>query len=733
MPTIIFTNVHPIEPTIKKKAMAFLEKLSQNDTTSGLHIEPIQNSADSRVRTGKVDDGYRAVLFKLTGEGSVAYVFYGIWNHDAAIAQAGKVTLTANPINGIPEFNQVDHLDPAPAGSTPATPPALDEPTLLAIHGWTAEDLFAQVGIDPSLAAQAMATRTDDQLMAVADSASAQWQGLALIDLAAGRPLSEVKAALGLDQPVAAAANEDERLLQGMKRPAGRLQFAWIEDSDELRRVVESGDFSAWRVFLHPEQQRYVDQSWGGSARVSGGAGTGKTVVVLHRARRLGKAREDARILVTTFTSNLADALDRDLARLDQTVPRADALGKAGVYVKGIDAVVRAVLTQAGLAAIPSAEKVLGGGVTDLLKRSGPEAWRSAIDSAGASLPDELRSPAFFEAEYAAIVLPNRIRLAEEYFKVRRPGRGVALDRTKRAAVWAVVDAYRARNRVNGTIDFAEAATVAAQWLDDRTGAGEGRFFDHVLVDEAQDLSPGHLQVARALVDVGPDDLFISEDSHQRIYGQKLTLSRFGIKVVGRSRKLTLNYRTTAQNLAWAMTVLDGGSFSDLEGENESHLYRSARSGPRPNLMPNDTLTDELDSAADLIRTWLGAADAPEPETVAILVRDRYQRERVVNGLGERGVEVRAVDREPVRAGRPVVMTMHRAKGTEFSRVLLFGVRDGSIPSSVKEHSYSESDRADALLRERSLLYVAATRARDVLAVSWSGQRSSLLDATGKA
>lgn len=153
----------------------------------------------------------------------------------------------------------------------------------------------------------------------------------------------------------------------------------------------------------------------------------------------------------------------------------------------------------------------------------------------------------------------------------------------------------------------------------------------------------------------------------------------------------------------------------------------SARSGPAPRMMPGGSLADELNAATECLNGWLAEDDGPDPENIAILVRDKFQRERVVAGLTERGINVRGVERGAISAGRPVVMTMHRAKGLEFARVLLFGIRDGSIPAQVREHSYSESDKTDALLRERSLLYVAATRARDVLTVSWSGTRSTLL------
>lgn len=182
------------------------------------------------------------------------------------------------------------------------------------------------------------------------------------------------------------------------------------------------------------------------------------------------------------------------------------------------------------------------------------------------------------------------------------------------------------------------------------------------------------------------------------------------------------------------MRVLSGADWTDLEGETEKHIYHSARSGPEPRLVPTESVNDELDEAAKILKSWLPDADAgagdnraPAPEAIAILVRDRYRRESVVAGLAERGLDVRSVDREPVRSGKPLVMTMHRAKGLEFTHVLLFGIAEGAVPRSLKDYETSEADKADAMLRERALVYVAATRARDVLALTWSGKSSCLI------
>lgn len=729
-----------LEPAIKKKAYAFLEKLTEDDTAPGLHIEPIHNSADARVRTGRVDQGYRAVLFKVPQGQSVVYVFHGIWPHDQAIDVAKRTVLKLNPVNGISEIITVSPTapeqepqsaplelrevhEPERLGAPDETAPAASP--LLVGRGVTRTDLVSELGIGEALADASLAALDEDALLALLADA-VEWQGLALLELASGHSVAQVKEAFSLATAEAEPeASEEERLLKGLQHPAAQISFTWIESNDELRRVVEGGDFGAWRVFLHPEQRKYVERSYGGPFRLAGGAGTGKTVVLLHRARQLAQANPHARIVVTTFTVNLANQMRTDLSRLDPDLTLAGALGGAGVHVSGIDALANAVLKRAGADIAVDAEAVLGVASASVKGRTPNSAWQAAIDDAGGSLPDALRSDAFFRAEYAAVVLPNLITDRQAYFTVRRPGRGVALDRAKRAAVWGVIESYRARARIDGTVDFTEAAALAAAHRR-RVGPQDGYLADHVLVDEGQDLSPGHWQLLRALVGEGSNDLFIAEDSHQRIYGQRLVLSHYGIRIVGRSQRLTLNYRTTAQNLAWAVGVLAGAKFVDLEeGAEQSADYRSARSGPVPALYPCADLSAELDQAAKIVEGWADGGVAPE--TVAVLVRDSIQRDRVVAALAERGVGVRPVDRGAIKAGQPVVMTMHRAKGTEFSRVLLFGVSQDAIPSPVRDETYSPDAVAEALLRERSLLYVAATRARDELAVSWSGQPSEFL------
>ena len=809
------------DPSLRAKIGPFISKLSTMSTSSGLHLEPIRGSRDRRVRTARVTDFYRAVLFELTADGEVVYVIHGIWPHDEAIKIAESVTVHVNPRNGITEVVNVGDLiglDPraveearrtaqaelaaaqreadelaretariqaanaearrrneeaargADAVSAPtqapdtepvatgsqqgergtaigtavraaAVPGAVVVPSRDQAPVWpdglTVEMLHDELGIDVRLGAAALAAQRESQLLDLASTARVPWQGEALLNLATGATIEEIREDFGLRPSRDVAAEPtDADLIAGLRTRAARSTFTWLESDEDLRRAIEGLSFAEWQLFLHPQQRALVERRANGPMRVSGGAGTGKTVIAVHRAVELAKRDkadgQEPRILLTTYTRNLADDLRRQVAQLEPRLPFTEKLSEPGVMVSGLDRVARMILQQAGAKISPIAQEVIGQPRGRVLTYPRENVWQEVLTLMGDELPEGLRSADFLESEYELIVLPQRVTALKQYLRVRRPGRGVALDRSKRAAVWKAMERYRDRSADLGVTSFDEQLALAAAWLDHKAALGTPRPFRHVLVDEAQDLTPAHLQLLRALVEPGPDDLFLAEDSHQRIYGKKITLSHYGIQVRGRSRRLTRNYRTTRQNLDVAFGILDPGTYEDMEGQAEEHHYVSPRSGPEPLLLHATDRADELSKAAELLTVWLEQdrdSEDSAPESIAILVRDRYQRDAVVNGLAQHGIEVRAVDREAAGRGRPVVMTMHRAKGLEFRKVLLFDVSKNAIPRPLRDQQYSDADGDDALLRERSLLYVAATRARDQLAISWSGEASPLITA----
>lgn len=730
MPAVTYASVKQPkhDKDVKALIFTFIEKLSVNDASSGLHIEPINGSVDPRARTGRVNDFWRAVLFRIDPpSGETHYVYAGTWPHDEGTEKAKKLTLHLNHVNGVLELHEAvaaqELANAAGAGAT-AAPVTQAKSPLLSELGYFVADLTEQFGFPADVAEAAFTVTDEDALLEFAEELHTPWQQEVLLSMAAREALHLIREQLGLDKPVEVGPDDDEdtRILKALDHPATKMQFTYVEDSEELRRIIEDGDFGAWRIFLHPEQRAYVEKDYSGSFRLSGGAGTGKTVVLLHRARRLTHEDPTARIILTTFTRALAENLRRDLERLDASVPIADKLGDAGVLVRGVDQLAAEVHTRAGEAFGEAALATIGSTREKTASPAEPD-WSSAITQTGSALPISLQSPAFFDDEYAQVVLANGILDADAYFTVRRPGRGVALDRGKRAAVWAVVEQMRKDQRIANQLGYGEIAAIGAHWLT----STDTVFADHVLVDEGQDLEPAKWKLLRAIVDEGPNDLLIADDTHQRIYGRPTVLKHYDIHIQGRSRRLTLNYRTTLENLRFALGVLAGEEFDDAEGLAVSTQgYRSARSGPKPSKHAAKSDGEQLDLIAAGIKRWTDD-EGVRPETIAILAASNNAAKKAQQGLAQRDVSVALLTSPRVTGGQPVAMTMHTAKGMEFSRVVLFDVSDGSFPPPWAYKNVPDEDRPDKDKQFRSLLYVAASRARDELVVTWKGAPSALL------
>lgn len=765
MPFVVWAKQKDkIDGSMKAKVYTFIEKLQKDDTSPGLHIEPMKKPLDDRVRTGRVDMNFRAVLFKVSLDAIPTYIYYGAWPHDEAIDIARSSRMQINGVNGVLEV--IRGTSPVTVGAleVPSDDDALTAVTSRVIRDTTAqsnpnsmlerqkaparnpkkaewanplrqnfdsETLVMVLGLDKKLVGRAAAAESEDILLEVLSDAPS-WQANALLEMVAGTSIEEVKIKLALeDFDNNPEISEEERIIKALQHPASRMQFKFIGDSSkELKQVIEESDFEAWRTFLHPEQRVYAERLHSGSFRLSGGAGTGKTVVLVHRARMLSNSNPKSRVVLTTYTTTLAQSLDSNLTKLDSDVPRADRLGLPGVFVGGIDSLVSKVVQSASdeeqrdaMKAVFGSESQIPGKVLD--DKTSRYLWDTSIIESGQSLEPEIANPTFLQQEYETVVLPNFITTKDAYLKVPRVGRGTALNRSKRLSVWRVIEQYRYMNRLDMTCSFVEQAHLATAILRYRASLGIDRIADHVLIDESQDLHAGHWLFLREMVSIGPDDLFIAEDSHQRIYGQKVPLSRFGISIVGRSRRLTLNYRTTQQNLAYALGLLEGAPIADMEDKVVSrHSYTSARSGPPPEEKGAGSFVGELDIIADSLKQWEDTDVALE--TVGILVRANFQIAGVINGLKERGLRVRAASAgdEP---GVPVVMTMHRSKGMEFTHVILTGISENAFPMRNQIDGLASAERTDALARERSLLYVASTRARDGLVVTWTGIRSELL------
>ena len=484
----------------------------------------------------------------------------------------------------------------------------------------------------------------------------------------------------------------------------GAARALEVRDEEELRLIL-AHPFAAWRAFLHPSQHEIAYRvSYSGSAQVTGGPGTGKTVTVLHRAaflaERAGQPRLPGTVLLTTFNGNLAESLH---AQLDLLIRDAEVRDR--IEVLNVDRLAYRVVKQARGTPVLADER-------ELRVR-----WAQAAD-AGLDL-----TPAFLKNEWEQVILAQDLRAEPAYLTCLRTGRGRPLTKTQRSQVWQVAQQVTTELATARQSTHFQLANEATQLLR-QPGAPRYR---HILVDEAQDLHPAQWRLLRAAVDPGPDDLFIAADPHQRIYGNRVALASLRISVRGRSRRLSLNYRTTQEILAWALPLLGADPVTSLDGEADSLLgYRSPMHGPRPQAWQAASRTEEFGLLAERVRSWLSAG--LEPHAIGVTARSaalvREARE-ALKAAGIATASLRGRSHVPaVRTG-----TMHAMKGLEFQAVAVIGVEQGLVPEpgAVTPETEDPLAYAQDLQRERCVLFVACTRARDHLHVSGTGEPSPFL------
>jgi superfamily I DNA/RNA helicase len=695
-----------LDGQVKNRVLDFIVKLQERPDTPGLNIKTPSGVSDHRIKTARVSDFWRAVLIELPD--SLGHILVAVKPHDDAYAFAQRVQVGVNEVTGALEVIDKAALDAAVTQAVPdrggnECPPVLD--------GVRARDL-TRFGVAEHIAERLVSLIDEDQFLAVASALPAV-QGNAVLDLAAGRSPEDVWVDLVAEE---AADVDTSDVVTALDRPISRLTFTSGHDTDELRAVLE-GDFKAWRVWLHPLQRKLAyHDGWRGPFRVTGGAGTGKTVTAIHRARhlagRLNSAPPEDKVLLTTFTRNLALTIKAQLTELagPELARRVEALN--------IDALAqRVVATGYDMATRPA----LRGDNDNEIRDAWATARTVAIDSWNIS---------FLQGEWADVVLAQGIEDRDSYLRASRSGRGKRLSRPQRGELWGVFERFTQLLSAQNIMTFTQAAANAATIAVRLTTSDDARLrcYLHAVVDEAQDLHPAHWRLLRALVPAGEDDLFIVGDAHQRIYGRPVVLSRLGIETRGRSRRLTVNYRTSREILRWSLRVARGEDVDDLEGDTDTlDGARSEFSGPEPETRACETSAAERSALVERLRGWKEAGISWSD--MAIVARQRSHVEQIEHSLTEADVPAAVVagrTEESTLGDKVRVMTMHRAKGLEFRAVAIVGVgKDELPPRRVRELGAEEGEVA--WKRERSLLYVSASRAREALYVSWVGEPSDLL------
>jgi superfamily I DNA/RNA helicase len=689
-------------------------KLMVDPSRSGLNIESIQGARDPAMRSFRIDQGYRAIGYLQGGDLLLLHVD----EHDKAYRWATNRTVQFNP-----KLNRIQVLESLPVeiAKLPAQEPqpgpeaARSQPLFAA---YPDSDLLS-VGIPAEELPRIRQYQTERDLEADQGALDGAVYDI-LFSLAAGFALSDIPSLI-----VASDAPPTQTLdfADALRTDESRQEIFVPEDEKELRRFL-NGDLEGWRVFLHPEQRRIAyHKGYNGPALVRGGAGTGKTVVAMHRAKHLADeiARDPGRrgdkVLFTTFTSTLARDVEGNLKTL---CPEHISGGDPTIEVINLDRWVGEFLKRRGF----ERSVVYFGEERDRLD----DIWDEVL--AGADLPEGLTND-FIKDEWSQVVQAKGVGSEREYFAAKRVGRGTPLDRRKRRDLWSVFEAYRAKMIDEGLAEPDDAYREAIAILE---RDGTRLPYTSAVVDEAQDMGEPALKLLRAIVPKSVADdrnsLFIVGDAHQRIYARKASMGTCGIDVRGRSRRLRLNYRTTEMIRRYAVAILEGIDVDDLdESADTLSGYRSLVKGAEPERQGYKTKSEELKA----LTKWLSASDsrATDTSSVAVLVRTNAQLAEVDTALKAAKLSTFVLKNnmfdDPSRTGIRIA-TMHRAKGLEFDRVALALLAENMLPPRhALQRAVDDAGRREIIEREKSLIHVASTRARSVLRISWHGARPALL------
>lgn len=671
-----------IQSKILKWALAF----QADPTASGINYEKIRQARDKNLRSVRIDQDWRGIVFK-PDKGDV-YVLMYVDKHDDAYRWAENKRIAVNPVTGAmqvfatenivePALEKARHQD-VPEFST-AGVPAQDKPAKVevAYAGFSDTELLS-LGVPEDLLKQVRTVASEAELDALQPHLPIEaYEGLFLV--MAGDKVSDILVSreTRVDRKI-----DTEDFAAALQTAESQAHFVVVDDEETMAAILNA-PLARWRVFLHPTQRKLASGDRGGPSRVLGGAGTGKTVLAMHRAKWIAEHAlpTGKKVFFTTFTKNLAIDIKNNLATL------CSPSVTERIEVLNLDSWVHGFLRR---------HKYEYRIVYGRKEGGAQEAWNRAK----ALADSKLGLPAdFYEEELEQIILAQGVSTRDEYRLAKRAGRGTILTRAKRDAVWPVFEEYRAGLTSRKLKEVDDAYRDAATLIK----AGDTDFHS-IIVDETQDFGPQALKLLRAMVPESPNDLFFVGDGNQRIYGRhRASMRASGIDIRGRSRKLYLNYRTTEEIRRAGVALLEGIEADDLdEGLDEVRRYKSIAHGPKPatfDVTSNDQAFSKL--------AELAQANAGTGRSLCVIVPTRHSAAAVIKhlrGAGFDAQEVTADKADDADARHVRVATMHRAKGLEFDEVILLNLR------SDRPYGASQEDL-------RRLHYVAITRAKRLASI----------------
>jgi hypothetical protein len=695
-----------LQPVEAHRVNEALLQFRQDPDHPSLNLHPV-SGAKKGFMSLRATKELRVIVYQ---RGST-FVWLFADHHDRAYERAGRLRMLIDPNEGmsIVGFAAAEDVD---RGAWVAAPPVAvpdRTPTRRLLDHWNDAEL-ERAGFDQGERDQLRQLAVADDALALVEAWPEERVDL-VFEMVEQAPESFFAATIdGSDEQAAA----EERLRDAITRFGALAGLSPLFDEDELERIA-SAPIEEWMLFLHPDQRALVDREFSGPARVRGAAGTGKTVVALHRAASLAKryAADEGRVLVTTYINSLPPVLEQLYRRL----PTADA---SRVDFLNVDKLAFRICAAAGErpkidpravdAAFASAFKAV---VTD----------GSPIDKAGLTRD-------YLKEEIRAVIKGRGITDLDTYLDVRRTGRRTQFNDAMRRQTWALKEAWDAGMASRGAEDFHDVVLRARDLARRRTEPT----YRSIVIDEAQDLTLVALQMLRALVNGQghdrPDGLFIAGDGAQRIYAGGFTLRQAGVEVRGRTSVLRTNYRNTAEIYRAAIAVTGGDAIDDLDEQYQrsEEPAEIGRSGAPVELIAAPSFDDEVAALVACARDLVERNDLVGPGDIGICCATNAHAKavrRAVEATGFATQDLKDYDGTPndcVKVG-----THHRAKGLEFKVVFLPGLSDGEFPRPAQV-GMDDHEHADQLALQMSALFVAMTRARDRLVLSCTGDPSQVLE-----
>ncbi len=662
----------------QKAVKASVFDLQMDPTGNGLQLHRIDQSKDPNFWSARVNRDVRLIVHKTGDSMLVAYVDH----HDDAYAWAERRRIEAHPRTGAVQIvevrERVEEVAP-PETFDFVAPEAVVAPSLRQLFAELDDDALLSIGVPADWLADVRAA-TEEGFFALAEHLPGE----------ASEALLEYAATGVLAAPVPTPATADP-----FAHPDALRRIRPIADQDELEQAL-AFPWEKWGVFLHPSQRDLTERSFAGSARVAGSAGTGKTIVAIHRAVRLARENSDARILLASFSQPLADAMAKKLLVL--------APETGGIVPR---------ITTASFRGIAEQMYQLEHGVRPRI--TSDTVLRQRLSEAARTAQLKGFSDRFLLSEWTNVIDAWGITAFDAYATVQRMGRKSRLGPNQRERLWPVFEAVRSVLAAEHYTTWAQVFTELAETL-----AGRSRKpFDHIILDEAQDLAPAELRFFAALAPAGPDALLLAGDMGQRIFQHPYSWSSLGVEVRGRSHTLKVCYRTS-QQIRQAADHLLPVVLRDVDGlEDERRGIVSVFDGPPPQIETFASDADEATGVRETIAEWI--ADGVAAHEVGVFVRTPDLVARARAALADLA-EGDAIATAP----------MHLAKGLEFRAVVVMACDQGILPLDERVADAADEAELDEIYEtERRLLYVACTRAREHLLLTGVRPASEYFDDFG--